>query len=342
MRRKDFLSLTPGLLLGSMAEATVFTDLHKSEMLIPQALQAGDQIGICSPAGYVELNEIEAAIQTFQRWGLVVVIGGSIGKRDGTFGGTDLERKEDLQQFIRNPAIKAIMCARGGYGLIRIIDEIDFSPLLHYPKWIIGFSDITVLHSHLSRQVAVASIHAKMCTSFPAANDKPDADQLATIESIRQALFREPIAYPVQPHPANRLGKAQGLLVGGNLKTLETLAGSRSAIQAKGRILFLEDTGEYTYSIDRMFWNLKRAGVLDELAGLIIGGFKMKQAEQLSEEFGKSLTEIVLEKISHTSYPVCFQFPVGHQRNNYALTCGVMHTLMVESDQVSLTSIDNR
>lgn len=339
MHRKQFLSVIPGVLGIPSMQSTLAVGSRDS-LLVPPFLQRGDTIGICSPAGYVSLYEIQPAIQQFEAWGLRVLVGDSIGKRDGTFGGSDQERASDLQALIRRTDITAIMCARGGYGVVRIIDEIDFSPLLHHPKWIIGFSDITVLHSHFSNQVPIASIHAKMCTSFPEQPALADAEQVATIESIRQVLFGEPIAYPVTPHPSNRLGSANGLLVGGNLKTIETLSGTKSALHTAKRILFLEDTGEYLYSIDRMFWHLKRAGLLDNLAGLIIGGFKLKQAETLSEEFGKNVVEIVLEKVQNTTYPICFQFPVGHQRNNYALACGVNHELQVFADRVTLQKKD--
>lgn len=339
MHRKQFLSVIPGVLGIPSMQSTLAVGSRDS-LLVPPFLQRGDTIGICSPAGYVSFNEIQPAIQQFEAWGLRVLVGDSIGKRDGTFGGSDQERASDLQALIRRTDITAIMCARGGYGVVRIIDEIDFSPLLHHPKWIIGFSDITVLHSHFSNQVPIASIHAKMCTSFPEQPALADAEQAATIESIRQVLFGEPIAYPVTPHPSNRLGSANGLLVGGNLKTIETLSGTKSALHTAKRILFLEDTGEYLYSIDRMFWHLKRAGLLDNLAGLIIGGFKLKQAETLSEEFGKNVVEIVLEKVQNTTYPICFQFPVGHQRNNYALACGVNHELQVFADRVTLQKKD--
>jgi muramoyltetrapeptide carboxypeptidase len=339
MHRKQFLSVIPGVLGIPSMQSTLAVGSRDS-LLVPPFLQRGDTIGICSPAGYVSFNEIQPAIQQFEAWGLRVLVGDSIGKRDGTFGGSDQERASDLQALIRRTDITAIMCARGGYGVVRIIDEIDFSPLLHHPKWIIGFSDITVLHSHFSNQVPIASIHAKMCTSFPEQPALADAEQVATIESIRQVLFGEPIAYPVTPHPSNRLGSASGLLVGGNLKTIETLSGTKSALHTAKRILFLEDTGEYLYSIDRMFWHLKRSGLLDNLAGLIIGGFKLKQAETLSEEFGKNVVEIVLEKVQNTTYPICFQFPVGHQRNNYALACGVNHELQVFADRVTLQKKD--
>lgn len=338
MRRDEFLSILPGV-FGMPAQVSSKSQAAQTDFLIPPYLQKGDLIGICSPAGYVRMEEIEGAMVQLRAWGLELVIGESIGKRHGTFGGTDQERKEDLQQLIRNPQVKAIMCARGGYGLIRIVDEIDFTPLLHHPKWIIGFSDVTVLHSHFSGQVPIASVHAKMCTSFPEPGATADPEQLATIESIRQVLFNESFSYPVAPHPANRTGYAKAPLVGGNLKTLETLSGSKSAIDARGRILFLEDTGEYAYSVDRMLWNLKRSGVLDNLAGLVIGGFKIKPADPSTDEFGKDLVEMVLEKVQHLSYPVCFQFPVGHQRNNYALRCGVAHELRVEAHAVHLKPI---
>ena len=197
-----------------------------------------------------------------ENWGFKIRIGDTVGKKDFTFGGTDEERAKDFQQMLDDDSIKAIMCARGGYGAVRIIDKFDFRKFATNPKWIIGFSDITVIHSHLNRNFGIASIHSKMCNSFPDDWSKAEPVQIETILSIKQALNGEQMKYTVSPNANNKTGIAEGVLVGGNLKTMESFAGSKSDILTDGKILFVEDTGEYLYSIDRMFWNLKRTGKL--------------------------------------------------------------------------------
>lgn len=336
MNRKNFLSLS--LALPSLAlTRPLEKDPEETAVKRPPYLSEGDLLAITSPAGAITLQEIQPAILQLQSWGLKVKIGDTIGKKDFTFGGTDEERAQDFQMQLNDPEVKAILCARGGYGMVRIIDHIDFSHLKKHPKWIIGFSDITVIHSHLSRNCGIASLHSKMCNSFPDDWSKAEPIQIETILSIKKALMGEKMSYSSPPNSSNREGTASGILVGGNLKTLESLSGSSSDIKTAGKILFVEDTGEYLYSIDRMFWNLKRSGKLDRLAGLIVGGFKIKP-DDAGSEFGKTLEQIVLEKIKDSNFPVCFDFPVGHQKNNYAMQCGVKHELRV-TDGSSLVSL---
>lgn len=339
MNRKDFLEQGKWLaaipFVGGMRGRT---DLEETAIHIPPALSQGDTIGITAPAGYITQEEIQPAVQLLREWGYQVRIGDTIGKRYNTFGGTDEERRADLQKMLDATDLKAIMCARGGYGAVRIIDQLKWSNFKKHPKWVIGFSDITVLHAHLNKQLSVASIHSKMCNSFPTDLAKAEPGQIASILSIRDALSGKPMEYRVPYSITNRTGKAKGVLIGGNLKTLESLSGSSSDINTKGKILFVEDTGEYRYSIDRMFWNLERTGKLAHLKGLVIGGFKMK-ADDPGSEFGKELAEIVMEKIKDYDYPVCFDFPVGHQRDNFALKCGVMHELVVNENETRLTEL---
>jgi muramoyltetrapeptide carboxypeptidase len=235
-------------------------------------------------------------------------------------------------------SLSAIMCARGGYGSVRIIDKLDFTKFVVHPKWIIGFSDITVIHSHLNRNFNLASIHSKMCNSFPDDWSKAEPTQLDSILSIKQALAGEQMKYTIASNSNNKTGVAEGALVGGNLKTIESLTGSRSDIKTDGKILFVEDTDEYLYSIDRMFWNLKRTGKLAHVKALIVGGFKAKPDDP-GEEFGKNIYEIVLEKIKEYNYPVCFDFPVGHQKENYALKCSVDHRLSVGEKECVLAEL---
>jgi muramoyltetrapeptide carboxypeptidase len=336
MNRKNFLSS-----IGPLA-ATVTGIVKGNEMtdpgvnaIIPAHLKKGDTIGITCPAGFITLEDIQPAIIKLKEWGFAIRIGGTVGKKDFTFGGTDEERIKDFQEMLDDKNIKAILCARGGYGAVRIIDKIDFKKFSDFPKWIIGFSDITVMHSHLNRNYGIASIHAKMCNSFPDDWNLAEPIQKETIESIRKCLTGEKMSYTTLPNIKNKSGVASGVLIGGNLKTIESLAGSRSDLVTKNKILFVEDTGEYLYSIDRMFWNLKRTGKLAQLEGLIVGGFKIKKDDE-GEAFGKTLEEIVLEKITGYNYPVCFDFPVGHQKNNFALKCGVKHKLEVTATGASL------
>ncbi len=343
MNRKHFLSTILPVSIAANAMAQTGARHHKSNIpnqksiIIPPYLKPGDTVGITSPAGYITLKDIEPAVAQITSWGFKVKIGTTIGKRDFTYGGSDAERLQDFQAMLDDHSVKAIMCARGGYGAVRIIDKIDFTNFTKHPKWVIGFSDITVLHSHIHRKCQVATIHSKMCNSFPDDWSLADADQKATILSIRDALQGTPMVYNAVPTAENVLGKAKGELVGGNLKTLESLAASASDIDTAGKILFVEDTGEYLYSIDRMFWNLHRSGKLKHLAGLIIGGFKVKE-DVSGEPFGKTVYEIIKEKLHGYNYPLCFNFPVGHQRNNYALKCGVVHELNVSETGGILTS----
>ncbi|HZG24621.1 MAG TPA: LD-carboxypeptidase [Chitinophagaceae bacterium] len=337
MNRKSFLSSMVVLPAAIPLSAKVPSN-SKMPAVIPPYLQQGSLIGITSPAGYITETDIQPAIQQIEGWGFKPVIGDTIGKRFFGFGGTDEERTGDLQRMLDDPSLRAIMCARGGYGSIRLIDKLNFTEFLKKPKWILGFSDITVIHNHLNFNYGIASIHSKMCNSFPYDWSKAEPLQADSILSIRRALSGEKMTYNVLPGSMNKAGIAEGVLVGGNLKTIETLTGSRSDLDTAGKILFVEDTGEYLYSVDRMFWNLKRSGKLSRLKALVIGGFKLKP-DNPGEEFGGTLYDLVLDKVSEYDYPVCFDFPVGHQKENYALKCGVKHSLDVNSSGVTLREV---
>ena len=335
MQRKKFISSAVLALTSLKAMSASISTINEDDVTAktPTYLKKGDTIGITSAAGAITLADCTDAINMIQSWGFVIKVGNTIGKKAFTFGGTDEERLADLQQMLDDEKLKAIMIARGGYGLVRIIDKLNFTKFLKKPKWIIGFSDVTVLHSHIHKNFGIATLHSKMCNSF-VAPAIAEPIQLETLDSIKKCLLGEKMVYNISINTNNKLGKAKGILVGGNLKTLESLSASASDINTKNKILFVEDTSEKLYSIDRMFWNLKRSGKLENLAALVVGGFKIK-IDDVGDEFGKTIEEIVLEKIKEYNYPVCFDFPVGHQKNNFALKCGIQHILTIENNTVS-------
>ena len=247
---------------------------------IPPYLKKGDTIGITCPAGYMAAEKAQTCISTLQSWGFEVMVGKTLGsKSKNYFSGTDEERRNEMQAMLDDENINAILCGRGGYGVGRIIDQLDFTKFKKKPKWIIGFSDVTVLHSHLFTKIKVASLHAPMAAAF---NDGENE----FIKSLHKAITGKKAKYSCAAHPFNKPGTATGELVGGNLSLLAHLTGTASDINTKNKILFLEDIGEQIYNIDRMLYQLKRSGKLDKLAGLIIGGFTdMKDTER---PFGKT------------------------------------------------------
>lgn len=340
MNRKKFLgsALASALAIPSFGKTEILNGDEAVLPIMPKYLKGGDTIGLTSPAGYITADEIKPAVELIESFGYKVLNGDTIGKRDFTFGGTDEERTKDFQQMLDNPAVKAILCARGGYGAVRIIDKLNWTKFKAKPKWIIGFSDITVFHAHLNRNFGIASVHSKMCNSFPENWIDAEAVQKETILAMFYLLEGIHQEYNPMPNANNRVGTAEGVLVGGNLKILETLAGTPSDLKTDGKILFVEDTNEKLYSIDRMFWHLKRTGKLSRLKGLIVGGFKVK-TEEGDDDFGKTVEQIVIEKVKEYNYPVCFDFPVGHQRNNYPIKHGAKHRLNVNWEFVKLREI---
>lgn len=338
MKRQSFLQMA-GMGLMALPSLASTTSSKIRKIKTPPYLQPGDTIGITCPAGFSLLETIQPSIDIIQSWGYKIRLGNTIGKMDHTFGGTDAERAADFQQMMDDITIKAILCATGGYGAVRMLDLLNFKAFKNNPKWVIGFSDITVLHSHLHQVIQVASLHAKMCGSFPKDWATADEIQQATILSIKDSLEGKMISYPSIPVEQNRTGKANGLLVGGNLKILENLNGSVSMLDTDGKILFVEDVGEPLYNIDRMFCNLLRSGKLANLSGLVVGGFSNIKIDNPAVPFGRDIYTIVKEKVAPFNYPVCFDFPVGHIKNNFALKCGLPHQLMVENNRVLLTEI---
>jgi muramoyltetrapeptide carboxypeptidase len=337
MNRQSFLLSATGL-AGLFPLFSKGESMHASG-IIPPYLNAGDFIGITAPAGWINRDDVQPAIDVIESLGYKVKLGKTIGSRLHSMSGNDQTRRKDFQEMLNDTEIKALLCARGGYGIIRIIDEIDFRGFKKNPKWIIGFSDVTILHSHINRNYGIATIHSKMCNSFPENWSKSDDIQKQTILSIFEALAGTKMTYEFAANSSNKPGTGKGVLVGGNLKTLDSISSSKSALKTRNKILFLEDTGEYLYSIDRSLWSLKRSGMLEDLSGLIIGGFKIKPDDDPDSVFGKTLEEIILEKVGDCNYPVCFDFPVGHQKNNFALKCGVEHLLTVAPNTCSLKEI---
>lgn len=299
-------------------------------VIIPSALRSGDKIGIVSTARKISPEEIQPAVTLIRSWGLEVVIGDTIGKEDFQFAGTDDERIADFQKMLDDDSVRAIICARGGYGTVRIIDELDFRKFLKNPKWICGFSDVTVLHAHLLQVFNCASLHCSMPVNFSA--NTPES-----LDNIRKVLFGEQLKYEIPSAPFNKTGRAEGILCGGNLSILYSLAGSASDIDTAGKILFIEDIDEHLYHIDRMMMQLKRSGKLENLAGLIVGHFSgMKNLDE-SNPFGKTAYEIIADAVSEYDYPVCYSFPAGHEPDNRALISGKQTVLTVTDRNVVIS-----
>jgi len=305
----------------------------ESPIVQPPFLKPGDLIGITLPAGYMPAEKTEDCVRTLKKWGYEVLIGKTVGsKSKNYFSGTDEERAIELQAMLDAPEIKAILCGRGGYGTGRIIDSLDFSRFRKHPKWIIGFSDITVLHAHLNRCLRIASLHAPMAAAF-----QKGGHRNAYVLSLKEALEGKKAHYQCSTHTLNRSGSAKGELIGGNLALLAHLVGTPSFPVTKGKILFLEDVDEQFYNIDRMMIQLKRSGALKDLAGLIIGGFT--QTKDTERPFGKKAYPIIHEAIAEDNYPVCFGFPVSHEKNNFALKEGIPYELKVGKGIVGLKEL---
>lgn len=298
---------------------------------IPSYLKKGDTIGITCPAGYMAKEKAEVCIATLQSWGYQVMVGKTLGSdAKNYFSGTDDERRDELQAMLDDDSINAILFGRGGYGLGRIIDALDFTKFKKHPKWIIGFSDITVLHSHLYSNFKIASLHAPMAAAF---NEGPNE----FIQSLQKTLAGKKANYKCAPHSFNRTGTITGELVGGNLCLLAHLTGTASDINTKNKILFIEDIGELIYNVDRMLYQLKRSGKFKNLAGLIVGGFTdMKDTDR---PFGKNVLEVIRDIVAEYNFPVCFNFPVSHRKENYALKVGGKYQLAISNKQTKLTEL---
>lgn len=297
----------------------------------PPYLKKGDTIGIVCPAGYMAPEKVTECIRVLQEeWDFNVKVGKTVGgDSPNYFSGSDEERLNDFQQMLDDDGVHAVLCARGGYGMGRIIDQVNFKKFKRQPKWIIGYSDITVLHAHLYSNYYISSLHAPMAAAF---NDAGYLNRY--VQSLKNALDGKWAKYSCEPHELNRTGEGIGELIGGNLALLSNIVGTESDMKTRGRILFIEDVGEYLYNVDRMFFHLKRSGKLSKIAGLIIGGFT--DIKDTDRPFGKSVYELIYDVVKEYDYPVCFGFPVSHGKENYALKIGAGYKLKVGKTKVLL------
>lgn len=300
-------------------------------LLQPPYLNTGDTIAIVAPSGVLNnrTKEINESKRLLQSWGLNVMIGNNVYKQENHFAGTDYERTLDFQNALDNPNIKAIWCARGGYGTVRILDQLDYTEYKKNPKWIIGYSDITAIHNQLNN-LGSESIHAMMCTSLT--NDLSETDE--TIKSFKATLFGIVPNYEIPSSEYNKIGEASAPLVGGNLTLLHTMLGSKTSLNVSGNILFIEEVGEYKYHIDRMLYSLKRAGYFDDCKGLIVGD--MSNIRKNTTSWGSSIEKLILDVLQEYDFPILFNFPAGHEQDNRALILGRTIKLTVDEESSSV------
>jgi muramoyltetrapeptide carboxypeptidase len=298
----------------------------QKKLIMPQHLQKGDTVAIVATARKIDVSTLQPGIKLLESWGLKVILGKTIGLQQNQLAGADWQRATDFQEMLDNPSVKAIWAAKGGYGTVKIVDRIDFSRFNKNPKWIVGFSDVTVLHSHINK-LGFETAHAMMAISTPSAT-------AAAKESLRKVFFGEKLSYTIPHHSFNKLGQAKGTLVGGNLSVLYSIQGSVSEVDLSGKILFLEDLDEYLYHIDRMMTNLKRNGSLKNVKGIIIGGMTSMNDNDIP--WGKDALEIIQEVVKDLDIPVAYQFPAGHIKDNRALILGRNITLEVTDKETKV------
>lgn len=298
----------------------------------PPYLKKGDKVGIVCPAWKVD-NDLKDAVTLLESWGLNVVVGRTVHSSYRQYAGSDKLRAQDFQAMLDDDEIKAIFAARGGYGCVRMIDLVNFSHFASKPKWVIGFSDVTVIHSHIQKNYEIQTIHGQMPITIPDATKE-------SLSSLKDTLFGKKPLYAYRSEHTNISGESEGIVVGGNLALLVNVLGSVSDMDYDGKILFIEDVGEFYYSIDRMLWTLKRAGKLKNLRGLLVGGFTNLKDNKVP--FGISVEELILEIVGEYGYPVAFDFPAGHIDNNYTLIFGAEARLNVKDRQVHLAYIDGQ
>ncbi|MBV8255817.1 MAG: LD-carboxypeptidase [Chitinophaga sp.] len=296
---------------------------------IPPYLKKGDLIGVTCSSSKMELAAAEYAAEVLRSWGFRVHLGITVGTSFHNFSAPDELRLEELQDMLDDPEIKAIVFGRGGYGMVCILDKLDFKKFRKHPKWLCGYSDVTTLHSHIQERYGIPTIHSMMCSGITA-----DTVEDPYVHSLEQVLKGKKYSYNTPSHELNREGSASGILVGGNLSILANVSGTPSQVNTKGKILLLEDIGEYRYNVDRLMYNLKRAGWLDKLAGLVVGSFT--EGKENSTPFGQTEYEIIRNMVKEYDYPVCFNFPIGHQAENYAVKLGMQHHLKIGESKTVL------
>lgn len=327
---KSFLALTAGVgITKSLSAKPVEPQpVTPGKIILPPYVKEGDTIGVTCPAGAVDNKDLYALKAAADKWGLKVKCGNTIGKHWQRFAGSDDVRRKDLQDMLDDDNISAIIFGAGGYGTMRIIDDINWDKFKQKPKWLVGFSDITTIHAHVHANTGISSIHGVMSRQISS------ADTHMASATLSDALFGVPTHYKIGGHKFNRPGICSAPLIGGNLTILNACADTKSDIDTNGKILFIEDVSEYKYTIDRMLTSFKRRGKLEKLKGLIVGGFTATKTQD--DNYYQTVDEIILDKVREYDYPICFGFPVGHQKNNYAIKLGVNYRLDVSRDSVSL------
>jgi len=332
---KNILIIALSCILFFFGKETVCaqnTASSKTRKLVqPPYLKAGDTVAIVAPSGVLKnrTKEVEQAKMLLKSWGLYTIVGEHVFSLSNHFAGTDDERCEDFQKALDDPKISAIWCARGGYGTVRILDKLDYTKFKKKPKWLIGYSDITALHNQIHNN-GVESIHALMCTSLQ--DDLGDIKE--TVSTFKDAIFGKPLNYTIKGSTYNKMGTVSGQIVGGNLTMLHTMLGSKTSIDTSGKILFIEEIGEYKYHIDRMLQSLKRAGYFENCKGVIVGNMsKMRKNTTL---WGASIEQLILDALTDYNFPIAFNMPAGHEDDNYALILGRKIQLTVGSEQSSV------
>jgi len=297
-------------------------------MIQPPNIQPGDTIGLVCPAGSIPIEKVQNCIQTLEKWGYRVQLGKTVGSKKDCFSATDMERMQDVQAMLDDENIKAIICARGGYGMSRIIGALNFSKFNTHPKWVVGFSDITVLHAALQKQNC-KSIHGPMASAF----NKGEAGE-KYIQSLRDCLEGRATQYQAASHSLNKIGQVKAPIIGGNLCMIAHLIGSKNALESTGKIIFIEDVSEYHYNIDRLMIQCKNAGFFENCKGIIVGGFT--DLKDNATDFGATAYELIAEHSKDLAIPICFDFPISHGLENVAIKQGQSYLLEVNEKGVNL------
>lgn len=329
------LVVAPKMIIAQGSTTPYYSNEISNKLIQPQYLKVGDTVAIVAPSGILNNREkeIDHAKDLLKSWGLNVIIGKHLFNKSGHFAGTDNERAEDFQKALDNPNIKAIWSARGGYGTVRILDKLDYTRYKEHPKWVIGYSDITALHSQLNNEGS-ESIHALMGTSLT-----DDLEEIKdNVASFKAAIFGLPLSYTIESSSYNKTGNASGPLVGGNLTLLHTMLGSKTSIDTSGKILFFEEIGEYAYHIDRMLQSLKRAGYFENCKGIIVGS--ISKVRENTTPWGKPVEQLILDVVAEYDFPVLFNFPAGHEDDNRAMILGRTVRLRVGSEQSTVVFED--